>query len=105
MSLLQDEDKRTSKMLAIRIEGERTTVRMFEGEIDALHRICAETGIDLNDFCSAASRNPTRLKIIDLFSLKLPGLVFPAYPSDFCLSDKDLASSYKPLRMPALPML
>ena len=61
MSLL-DEDKRTSKMLAIRIEGERTTVRMFEGEIDALHRICAETGIDMNDFCSIAARDPDRLE-------------------------------------------
>jgi hypothetical protein len=62
MSMLQDEDKRTSKILPIRIDGERTTVRMFAGEIDALHRICAETGTDLNDFCSAAARNPARLE-------------------------------------------
>jgi hypothetical protein len=60
MSVLQDDAKRTKKLLAVRINGERTTVRLFENEITALDRICGETGITVNDFCAAAANDPER---------------------------------------------
>jgi predicted DNA-binding ribbon-helix-helix protein len=60
VSLIQEDIKRTSKLLAIRIDGERTTVRLFDSEIKALNRICQETSTSMNEFCSAAAQDPRR---------------------------------------------
>lgn len=54
--------ERTSKLLAIRIDGKRTTVRIFDGELKALQRICAATNVELNDFCADAAHDPKRVE-------------------------------------------
>jgi predicted DNA-binding ribbon-helix-helix protein len=57
---LPAKSKRANKLLAVRINGHRTTLRLFDSEISALDRICSESEISLDEFCTRAASDPDR---------------------------------------------
>jgi len=52
----------TSKLISLRLNGQRTTVRLFASEIDALDRICSAQDLSLDEFCAGAARDPKRVE-------------------------------------------
>jgi len=75
----------TSKQIAIRIQGRRTTIRLFDIEFKALNRICTLTGVTVDNFCTAAAQDKMRTE--HSVTGKIRGAMF-AYFLDGCGSNQ-----------------